>query len=74
MSAPKPACPAVLGWDWKTPPSAAAVRQALEQASGGLLRVYEVDTGGDDYAVVLSAEPLNEAQVTAVYEMGELPD
>lgn len=58
--------PEVLTWDWKEQLDMADLASALRRL-GSRIRVYEVDTGSDQFAFVLSTEDLTEEQVAEVW-------
>ncbi len=58
--------PEVLTWDWKEQLDMADLASALRRL-GSRIRVYEVDTGSDQFAFVLSNDDLTEEQVAEVW-------
>lgn len=46
----------VITWHWREQPDLDEIRNALSDIGGGYL--YPADTGCDDYAVVISKEPM----------------
>lgn len=60
----------VLSWDWRAQPDLQQLARDLLRVSGGTVHLAEVDTGGDEYAIVLSSSPLSNAEAQAVYEAG----
>lgn len=58
--------PEVLTWDWKEQLDMADLASALRRL-GSRVRVYEVDTGSDQFAFVLSNDDLTEEQVAEVW-------
>lgn len=62
----------VLSWDWKGQPDLDALGRAIERLSLGRVLLHKVDTGSDDYAIVLATEELSPEQARDVYdEAGE---
>ncbi len=58
----------VLSWDWAEQPDMAALADIIRDPSGGTVYLREVeDTGSDQYAVVVSTEPVDEEQARRVY-------
>lgn len=54
----------VLTWDWKEQPDMQALARIVREI-GGNVRIAEVDTGSDEYAVVVS---VGEIHAEHVYE------
>jgi hypothetical protein len=52
----------VLSWDWRAQPDLDALDRAVRAASDGLVGVTQVDTGGDQYAIVVACPPMTEGQ------------
>ena len=59
--------PEILSWDWRQQPDLDALGAALRRVSGGAVNLHKVNTGSDEYAIVLAAEPLDGAQVAEAY-------
>jgi len=60
----------VLTWDWREQPNLETLGRILGELGG--LSLHQVDTGGDEYAIVISESGgLTDAQVTAVWERSE---
>ncbi len=58
----------VLSWDWAEQPNMTALADIIRDVSGGTVHLREVeDTGSDQYAVVVSTEPVDEEQARRVY-------
>jgi hypothetical protein len=57
----------VLSWDWKAQPSLDRFARIISDLSGGNVHLAQVNTGSDEYAVVLSDEPLNKDEAVEVY-------
>ena len=58
----------VLSWDWRQQPDLAQLGRAIHDLSGGLLHIYEVQTGSDDYAIVIADQPLTDAEARHIWE------
>lgn len=56
--------PGLLTWDWRGQPDLDDLRQLL---LGFGVHLTEVDTGSDEYAIVLSAVPLSDAEAVDVF-------
>lgn len=57
----------VLSWDWRGQPDLDRLARALFTVSGGTVHLRQVETGSDQYAIVLSDKPLTEAEAYASY-------
>jgi hypothetical protein len=57
----------VLSWDWREQPDLTALARDIADLSGGRLYLAGVDTGSDEYAVVLSTAQLDKAAVDEAY-------
>lgn len=57
----------ILSWDWREQPDMEQFGKVVEELSGGRVHLHEVNTGSDQYAVVLTDENLPFAEVDAVY-------
>jgi hypothetical protein len=60
--------PEILSWDWREQPNLDQLAAALGRVSGGTVHLAQVDTGSDEYAIVLSPMPLSDAEVRAAWE------
>lgn len=58
----------VLTWDYRQQPDIDALTEGIRDLSGGRLYLHQVDTGGDEYAVVLSTADLTDAGARVVWE------
>jgi hypothetical protein len=58
--------PVVLTWDWREQPDLDALTRIL--ANHGV-HLAKVETGSDEYAVVISADPLTAEEVEGVWRM-----
>jgi hypothetical protein len=66
--------PRILTWDWRGQPNLAELARVLTDVSNGTVHLTEVDTGDDQYAIVLSPQPVNKPDAYAMYRrdlMGE---
>jgi hypothetical protein len=61
----------VLSWDWRGQPDLNQLAAAIRDLSEGRVSVQQVDTGSDEYAIVLSDEPLTASQATTLWEGGQ---
>lgn len=65
----------VVSWDYKQQPNIDELDRIVANAStslDGMLRILNVDdTGGQDYAVIITDEELTQAQRTEIYELHE---
>jgi hypothetical protein len=52
----------VFTWDWKEQPPLAEVAEAIAEVSGGTVHMRQVDTGGDEYALVVSDRQVDDAE------------
>lgn len=61
----------VFSWDWKAQPDMAAIATAvMEQSETGPVWMRQIDTGGDNYAWVVSGAELTDEQAWRLY-LGE---
>ncbi len=60
----------VMSWDWREQPDLDQLDQAVRYASGGLARVHTVDTGSDEYAIVVADHRVTAAEAQAAWEDG----
>lgn len=58
----------VLTWDWREQPDLPELARKLFAVSGGTVHLREIDTGSDEYAIVLASEPITAAQATDAYK------
>ncbi len=58
----------IVTWDWKDPDPVEHVAKAVLEVSDGAIRVYEIDTGSDQIAVLVSDTELNDSQVAEMYQ------
>lgn len=59
--------PQLISWDWAEQPSLDELSRAIEEVTEGRVRLYRVDTGSDQYAIVLAAEAMTGPQVDAMW-------
>lgn len=57
---------AVLSWDWRGQPDLDALTRILRDLGG--LHLHVVDTGADDYAIVLATVPLDKRTVDTAWQ------
>ncbi len=58
----------VLSWDYKAQVPLDRLANAVFDASGGTVSITEVDTGGDEYAVIVASPPQTAEEAQASYE------
>lgn len=58
----------VLSWDWKEQPDLDRLARIIADLSGGTVRLTQVYTGSDEYAIVLSDVPLSKVEAAEVYD------
>jgi hypothetical protein len=59
---------AVLLWDWRQQPDLDALSRAITDLSGGTLHLHQVNTGSDEYAIVLATGQLDAEAAQAAYQ------
>jgi hypothetical protein len=57
---------AVLSWDWREQPDLDALTRILRDLAG--LHLHHVDTGSDEYAIVIATVPLDRRTVDAAWQ------
>lgn len=57
----------VFNWDYRQQPDMAAIAAAVTQMSAGRVFMREIDTGGDNYAWVISGAELTDEQAYRLY-------
>lgn len=57
----------IFTWDWKESPDLDDIGRAVTEISGGTVFITNVDTGSDQFAVVVSATELTAAQATEAF-------
>lgn len=59
----------ILSWDWKEQFNIDDLIQVVNELSGGKLHVKNIeDTGGDEYAIIVSTEPLSDEKAQEIFE------
>lgn len=54
-------------WDWKTHPDWGKVRKGINALQNAYPYFYNVDTGSDSYAVLISGIPMEDYEVKKAY-------
>ena len=68
---PSKPSPRVFRWDWRAQPDMAAIAATVtEMSAGGRVFMREIETGGDNYAWVVSSTELTDQQAWLLY-LGE---
>jgi len=57
----------VIRWDWKEGPPVEEIARAVESVSRSRVWVHNVDTGSEDYVMVIADRELTPEQVAEVY-------
>lgn len=57
----------LLHWDWKEDVPLADIGRAVEEMSDDQVHIYDVDTGSDHVAVIVTNGVLNTTQVQEIY-------
>jgi hypothetical protein len=57
-----------VSWDYREPPDMADLIAAITSVSGGQVHAREVDEGSQDYILVISRQPLDDAAALAAWE------
>lgn len=57
----------VFSWDWKAQPAMSAIAGAVAELSRGQVFMRQIDTGGDNYAWVVSDAELTDEQAWQLY-------
>lgn len=60
-------------WDWRSQPDLDAIADDIREMSGGTLHLTEVNTGNDEYAIVLSLRELTAGEARYVYDAHTTP-
>jgi hypothetical protein len=63
----------VLSWDWRQQPDLDRLAQILLEISDGRVHLHQVDTGSDEYAIVLSDRPLTRTEADSCYRAEMAP-
>ncbi len=58
---------AMLSWDWRGQPDLDHLARILLDVSAGTVHLHQVQTGTDDYAIVLADRALTHADALDVY-------
>jgi hypothetical protein len=64
---PGPARAELMTWDWKEQIDLGLLGHLITDMSHGQLHLHEVETGDDQYAIVLSDAPLTDLQAFEIY-------
>lgn len=56
-----------VSWDWKGGPQVSDLKRAIEEVSGGTVKVCPVDTGSAEYLIAIFDEDLDTAGVDRAY-------
>lgn len=59
---------AVLTWDWRGQPDLNQLGRVIHDLSGGVLHLRPVDTGSDEYAIVIANTDVDGATARAAYD------
>ena len=59
---------AVLTWDWREQPDLDHLGRLICDLSGGTVHLHQVDTGSDQYAIVLATTKLDARSVCEIYD------
>lgn len=57
----------VITWDWREQPNLAELATAIRELSDDRVHLTQVDTGSDQYAIVLSRGRLSAESAAAAY-------
>ncbi len=58
----------ILSWNWRGQPDLERLATALREVSGGAVHLHEVDTGSDEYAIILSDRPLRPLEIDRIWD------
>ena len=58
----------IFSWDWKESPDFAEIGPAITEVSGGTVFITEVETGSDQFAIVVSSSQLTAEQAAEAYQ------
>ena len=58
----------VLSWDWRQQPDIGQLAAAVHDLSNGQVHLNMADTGSDDYALIVSDQPLTDAEARHIWE------
>ncbi len=59
---------AAMTWDCGQQPDLDVLAAHIHDLSAGALRLHQVDTGGNEYAIVLATTPLTVTQAAEVFD------
>ena len=57
----------ILEWDWKEAFPIGELADAVDDLSGGSVRVHEIGTGSDQFAIVLTTGGMTAGEVAEAY-------
>lgn len=58
----------VITWDWRERIDIERLAAVILERSGGTIHITDVDTGSDEYAIVISAQQLTQDEALMAYE------
>jgi len=58
----------VISWDYRESPDPRELKALIEALTDGALTLAVPNTGSDEYALVLSQAPIDEAEATKVFD------
>lgn len=64
----------VLTWDWKGSLDVNALASVLHDLTDGRIVIQEVDTGSDQYGIVIAGHPIGGADAANAYEKWQASD
>ena len=63
-----PARSEVMSWYWREQPDLTELTRILTDLTDGRLKLYDVETGSDEYAIVLTTGDLDDADIPKLYD------
>lgn len=60
----------VVSWDWRAQPDIEELDVAVRELSNGVVGITQVDTESDQYAIVIAAPPMTQAEAKDAWEEG----
>ena len=63
--------PEILTWDYRQQPDMVELARIVLAMSGGTVHITPVETGGSEYAVVVSSEPFSALDAFKAYSRRE---
>ena len=57
----------VLTWDWREQPDLERLGRLVNELSGGRVHITEADTRSDEYAIVVSDQPVSDTDAAEAY-------